>query len=228
MIRRNIDVIEEKLDLSGVRILDIGSGDGSLVRALTKRGAHVTGLECGAAQLEKARAAETVGDETYVEGFGQDLPFDDGAFDVSIFFNSLHHVPSDVMAAALSEAARVLKPGGTLYIAEPVAQGAKQDVWALIDDETEVRAEAYAALKASQSLALAEVEEISYNVVDRYDSAEAALDMMIRVDPSRAELVNKVRDDFVARFDAVVRPSAKGGFEMEQPMRVNIMVKQLG
>ena len=123
MIRRNIDVVEEHLNLDGARVLDIGSGDGGLARALTTRGAHVTGLECGAAQLEKARSHEAVGGETYVEGFGQDIPFADGSFDISIFFNSLHHVPGDVMAAALDEATRVLRPGGTLYIAEPVAMG---------------------------------------------------------------------------------------------------------
>ena len=99
-------------------------------------------------------------------------------------------------------------------------------MWALIDDETVVRAEAYDALKAAQSSTLLEKAEISYSVVDRYESAEAALDMMVRVDPSRADLIETIRDDFTKAFDDVVRPSEKGGFEMEQPMRVNIMVKQ--
>ena len=49
----------------------------------------MTGLECGALQLEKARSYPPEGDEIYVEGFGQELPFDDGAYDAVIFFNSL-------------------------------------------------------------------------------------------------------------------------------------------
>jgi SAM-dependent methyltransferase len=226
MRRRNMEVMEDYLTLDGAVVLDIGSGDGSLARALTRRGAHVTGIECGAAQLAKARAAETVGDETYVEGVGQSLPFDDASFDVAVFFNSLHHIPHADMAGALTEAKRVLKPGGVLYVAEPVAEGPVHDVWALIDDETEVRALAYEAMKNAQQDGLRETAEVSYVRPEVYDGPEAALEMLVRVDPARAEAVEAVRDVFVERFAAAGRARADGGYDLDHPMRVNVMVKE--
>ena len=43
--RKAMDVITSLLPLEGAQIVDVGCGDGSLVRALTKRGARVTGIE---------------------------------------------------------------------------------------------------------------------------------------------------------------------------------------
>ena len=53
--------IEEQL------LADIGCGEGSLVRSLTKRGARVIGIDPNGAQLEKARAGPPVGSERYLQ-----------------------------------------------------------------------------------------------------------------------------------------------------------------
>lgn len=50
------------------------------------------------------------------------------------------------MTNALREAHRVLRPGGTLYVAEPLPTGNGHEVVSLIDDETEVRGFAQDAL----------------------------------------------------------------------------------
>ena len=113
--RRNTDVIVETLALEGKRVIDVGCGDGGLVRRLTRLGAHVLGVECSPRQLAKARAVAPAGDETIVEGVGQALPADDDSADVVIFFNSLHHIPIEHLAKAMAEAARVLKPDGEVY-----------------------------------------------------------------------------------------------------------------
>jgi ubiquinone/menaquinone biosynthesis C-methylase UbiE len=47
------------------------------------------------------------------------LPFGTGEFDRSMFFASLHHVKNT--DKALKEAARVTKPGGFLFLCEPVS-----------------------------------------------------------------------------------------------------------
>ena len=66
--RTNREVLEQFLDLPGKTIIDVGCGDGSLVRLLTRKGAHATGIEASPKQLALARAAETVGDERYIQG----------------------------------------------------------------------------------------------------------------------------------------------------------------
>jgi len=111
--RSNESVLSENLELDKLQIVDVGSGAGDLVRYMTTQGAHVTGLECGALQLEKASSYPLAGDEIYIEGVGQEMPFADASFDVVIFFNSLHHVPVEHMKTALDEASRVVRKGGT-------------------------------------------------------------------------------------------------------------------
>ena len=146
-IRSNETVLNEVLQLNGLKIVDIGSGAGEKVRYMTRQGASVTGLECGELQLRKARSFPPEGDEVYLEGVGQEQPFEDESFDVVTFFNSLHHVPVEHMAGALAEAARVVKPAGTVYVGEPIASGRGFELHAPIDDETSVRSCAYDAIR---------------------------------------------------------------------------------
>lgn len=222
--RTNNSVLSETVALKGLHVADIGSGDGSLVRYMTGQGAHVTGLECGVAQLEKARSYPLAGNEVYVEGFGQDMPFDDASYDVVIFFNSLHHVPVEHMTAALGEAMRVVKPGGNVYVAEPVAAGSGFELNALIDDETSVRAAAYDAIQKVAAGEVIEVREVSYHTIYHHENFEAYKESTIRIDPRRRGPFEAMAEDLRGAFDRL-GVSEEKGMRFEQPMRVNILEK---
>jgi 2-polyprenyl-3-methyl-5-hydroxy-6-metoxy-1,4-benzoquinol methylase len=223
-VRSNGSVLCEVLELKGLHIVDIGSGAGDLVRFMTRQGAHVTGLECGALQLEKARSYPPEGDEVYVEGFGQDLPFDDGAYDAVIFFNSLHHIPVEYMAAALGEAMRVVKPSGTVYVAEPIAAGSGFEIHAPIDDETVVRAAAYEAVQCATTQGLSQVREIFYDTVYHYENFAAFKEELIRIDPSRRAPFESIEADMRRIFEQLGVPE-ESGIRFDQPMRVNVLEK---
>jgi SAM-dependent methyltransferase len=62
---------------------------------------------------------------------------------------SLHHVPIPLMDRALAEVARVLRPGGHLYVSEPVYEGPFNDIVRLFNDEAVVRAAAQRAVDAA-------------------------------------------------------------------------------
>ena len=222
--RSNGAVLREFVPLEGARVLDIGSGDGTLVRYMTKHGATVTGLECGAAQLEKARSHSVVGNEVYVEGVGQDLPFGDSGFDVAVFFNSLHHVPPEFMDAALTEAARVVKPSGAVYVAEPLAEGPSFIVHAPVDDETEVRALADQALRRADGGLLTQESVYFYANSYHYEDFEAMRDESIRIGPERAARFEEVTDEVRALFEEHGVLEEKG-WRFDQPMRVNLLRK---
>jgi SAM-dependent methyltransferase len=54
----------------------------------------------------------------YLEENATQMPLADGSVDANILFFLLHELPHPMKALVLTEAARVLAPGGTLYIAE--------------------------------------------------------------------------------------------------------------
>jgi ubiquinone/menaquinone biosynthesis C-methylase UbiE len=130
--------------VAGLRILDIGCGEGGLSRTLAKLGAHVTGYDPFIAGTELV----TVGSGSYrlVKAAADALPEPDSETDLVLFVFSLHHVPAAKLAGALAEARRVLRPSGRLYVAEPLAQGPHQYVMELFHDETAVRRGAADAL----------------------------------------------------------------------------------
>jgi ubiquinone/menaquinone biosynthesis C-methylase UbiE len=130
--------------VAGLRILDIGCGEGQLSRALAKLGARVTGYDPFITGTEVT--PHGAGSYRLVKAAADALPEPDHEAALVLFVFSLHHVPAAKLAGALAEARRVLRPSGRLYVAEPLAQGPHQYVMELFHDETAVRKAAAAAL----------------------------------------------------------------------------------
>ena len=223
--RTNRDVLEQFLELPGKTIIDVGCGDGSLVRLLTRKGAHVTGIEASPKQLAQARAAESVGDERYIQGHAEELPAESRSADIVIFLNSLHHVNVDDLAQALKEAARVLKRGGLLYVSEPLAEGPYFELMRPVHDETVVRRRAYETLCQAHLYGfLPEQELVHVNALPIKDFGAFE---------RRITLVNP---EIRIRFDEEVEELRKafeelgekgeGGRVFDQPMRVNVYRKR--
>lgn len=216
-------VLEDSLPLEGARVADIGCGDGALVRMMTRRGARVTGLDPSPGQIGRARAAEAAGEENYIEAGGEDLPLPDGALDIAVFFNALHHVPLDLQDRALSEAARAVKPGGRVCIVEPIAEGDYFELTRDIEDETHVRAKAYEALKAAVADGrFAEERELIYRAPVRYESFEAFRDHLIAVDERRRPTVEARESQLRAGFEQTAA-RREGAFVFETPFRLNLL-----
>lgn len=143
-----LDLLAEWVPLADARIVELGCGAAALARALVQRfpGARVTGLEVDERQHAKNLAAPPVPGLSFAAGGAQAVPYADATFDLALMLKSLHHVPRPLMATALAEAARVLRPGGHLYVSEPVYGGPFNDIVKLFNEERVVREAAQAAL----------------------------------------------------------------------------------
>lgn len=99
--------------LSGGAALDVGCGEGRFCRILRREGFDPVGLDPTVELLTAAQARDPAG--VYVEGRAEDLAFADASFDLVVSCLSL----IDIEAAdrAIAEMVRVLKPGGTLLVA---------------------------------------------------------------------------------------------------------------
>ncbi len=93
--------------------LDVGCGEGRFCRMLTQAGVKATGIDPTAQLLEMARRRDPSGD--YRLGRAEQLDFADGSFDLIVSYITLVDIPD--FRAAIGEMARVLRPGGSILIA---------------------------------------------------------------------------------------------------------------
>jgi len=205
-------------DVAGARVVDIGCGEGQVARALAAAGAEVIGYDPFIGGTDWI--AEGGGRYRLAHATADALPEDDASADVVLFVFSLHHVPQASMAAALAEARRVLKAGGRLCVAEPLAEGPGQYVMELYHDETEVRRNAMAALGAHAAPAFSSEQILyfsegrSFTDFDAY-AAQAFLGMRFN-GYTEADVLNpEVR----RRFEEVL---CDHGGKFEQRVRINI------
>jgi SAM-dependent methyltransferase len=124
--RRVIRAELDRLALpAGARILDAGCGSGRTLVELAHYGGEVCGIELNSDAAELARA-RGLGDVEV--GRLEELPWEDGAFDLITCLDVIEHVPDDV--TALVELRRVVAPGGWLLVTVP----AYQALWSRHDE----------------------------------------------------------------------------------------------
>ena len=216
----DLEVLERLVPLAGRDVLDVGCGHGMFARELAARGARAVGMEISEAQLGDARDRGGLAPVQYVIGRGEALPLDDASMDVVAFMRSLHHVPRDAMAGALREAGRVLRPGGVVYIAEPVAEGDYWELVQIVDDETDVRAAAQAAIDAAPGIAERRTHEYEVGTLTTMARLRSRI---VDVNPARAEVFEAHRPELQDAFARLGEPR-EGGRWFTQPMRADLLV----
>lgn len=207
-------ILEELAPITGLSVLDVGCGAGGLRTPLEQAGAIWRGVD-----------PFPIGQNTQIDTApAQAMPYDDAQFDAAICVNALHHVPVPAMPDALAEIARVLRPGGRLVVIEPKASGPLSQVIAVIDDETNIRTAAQAAMDATT--ALVQVKAYDYPRIERYADVQAFCDSLITVDPDRAALISAQHDALIQSFlQHATRDGA--GFTLSQPMSLRVFTSAI-
>jgi arsenite methyltransferase len=162
-------------------VLDLGSGSGTDVfcaAVLVGESGRVHGVDITDEQLDKAarlRDRDGFSQVEFVEAHIEELPFGDASFD-AVLSNGVINL-SPIKGQVFAEAARVLKPGGRLAVADIVSGRALKErtrrnveLWAACIAGAIPRSSYLDAIE-SQGLAVKEVRKNDYRFI-----SERALD----------------------------------------------------
>jgi len=186
---------------AGGRVLDAGCGLGvPAIRLATERGLEVEGVSISPPQVERASraaaAAKVDGRVSFRYADVNALPQPDASFDSVWAFESLHHMPD--RRHALAEIARVVRPGGSVVIADFALTGPLTT-----DDDREV---VDAFRSAGGALTLTDVDAYVADLVTVGLTDVVAEDVGERIRPTmtwQAQLFEDARDSLEPRMGQV-------------------------
>jgi ubiquinone/menaquinone biosynthesis C-methylase UbiE len=109
------DSFERQKNTEEPHVLEIGTGTGRIGMPIIARGFRFTGIDIDPDMMAvfRAKYGGISRKVSLIEADAQDLPFDDGSFDAAIAVHVWDLIPN--LGKALSEAVRVVKPGGFLF-----------------------------------------------------------------------------------------------------------------
>lgn len=114
------DVLVELAEVAaGQRVLDVAAGDGNVAAAALDRGAEVDACDLAPAMVERGRARSP--DARWRVADAQELPYEDGAFDVVL--SSLGAALAPRARRTARELVRVTRPGGVVALTAWVPRG---------------------------------------------------------------------------------------------------------
>ena len=220
----DLEMLDRLAGPTGKDVVDVGCGGGALVRELTVRGARVVGVEISEGQLAAALAQDDGRGARYVVGAAQRLPLDDSSVDVAIFMRTLHHVPPADMSDALREASRVVRAGGSVYVAEPLAEGDFYELVSLVEDELEVRRAAQRAVDQASAAGLERATTVDYDVRVCIRDLAMLRARFVSVDPERAAAFDARSGELAQAFARLGQPGTRAGERcFVQPMRADVL-----
>jgi len=111
-------VTRETLDrLEAQRVLELGCGTGKNTAYLAERFGNVTAVDFSSGMLARARARVAAGNVTFVAAdITAGWPGDDASIDLTTINLVLEHIAD--LPGIFHEAARVVRPGGHLFVCE--------------------------------------------------------------------------------------------------------------
>ena len=115
-----VDKLARLFPVAGSTVLEVGSGLGSILLEMRRRGFRALGIEpseewCGI--IRRRFEKEGLPSSCLVQGIGEDLPFADESVDLVVSLQVLEHVEEP--ERVLCEIDRVLRPGGIFYLSAP-------------------------------------------------------------------------------------------------------------
>jgi len=214
-----------ELPFDGARVLELGCGKAEKTRLLAETGRvkEIVALEVDDIQHRRNLQISDLPTVYFCHGGAEAIPAADTSFDIVLMFKSLHHVPVQHMDQALSEIARVLKPGGLAWISEPVFASELNEVFRLFHDEKAVREAAFAAIRKAVDAGRLSLERQLFFSTRSFFETFAQFDQrMIQVTHTNHQLAPELYRQVKEKFESYLTPE---GATFLNPQRVDVLRK---
>ncbi len=222
----DFEQISNLLPLAQARLLELGCGAAFTTRRLAERfpASEIVAMEVDRVQHEKNRLIPDLPNVQFQFGGAQSIDQADASMDAVIMLKSLHHVPIAEMDRAFAEIVRVLRPGGLLYISEPVYAGEFNEILRLFNDERAVRQAAFdATVRAVDDGKLLLEREIHFLSLSRFEGFAEFESRVLGATHSTFEVDATLFDEVKARFLPYINDD--GIAEFYNPTRVDLLRK---
>lgn len=219
------EIYNRLLSLDGKHILELGCGSAEITRNIATSGVNrkITALEVDEIAHKKNLQITDLPNVTFGLSGAQDIPLEDESADVVFMFKSLHHVPVELMEQSMHEISRVLKPGGLLYVSEPVFAGEFNEILRLFHDEQKVREAAFNTIKKAVDEGLfCLVEETFFNSPMKFENFAEFENNTIKATHSNHSLDEKLYKLVKQRFEQHI---GDDGAHFLMPIRVDLLQK---
>jgi len=217
------DVYTTRLALDNCAIVELGCGTAMHTHAIASEGVgrSITAFEVDETQLAINVAANQAPNVRFAYGGAEKIACADASTDVVFMFKSLHHVPHTSLTDALKEVHRILKPGGHVYISEPLFAGPLNDIIRLFHDEQQVRKAAYTAVRASVASGVFELaEQVFFLSPVQFENFAQFDERLLKATHTDFQLNDETLTQVREKLESNI---ATTGSEFLAPMRVDLL-----
>jgi ubiquinone/menaquinone biosynthesis C-methylase UbiE len=223
IIKKEPELFRQILPLKGACIVELGCGSAALTRYIANEcePASILACEVDLVQHTKNSARTNLPNVTFVVAGAESIPASDSSADIVLMFKSLHHVPKNCLADAMSEICRVLRPGGLAYISEPVYAGDFNEILRLFHNEKTMRENAFEAVFSAVYEGIFElVSQHFFHMPRAFNSFDEFEQRMINVTHTDHRLTPELLAAVEARYDDF---AIDGRVCLTAPMRVDLL-----
>jgi SAM-dependent methyltransferase len=218
-----LEMMARLLPLKDAEVLELGCGRAWMTRRLAEDFPvrRIIATEVDRVQHERNRAIDDLPKVIFRYGGMEATGLTDGSVDIALMLKSLHHVPTALMDRGFDELHRVLRPGGLVYISEPVYAGAFNAILSLFNDERAVREQALAAIsRAADGQRFHHLGQHFFASPGHYPDWSAFEERMLKVTHTVHRIDAALYQRIQAAFMAHMTPD---GAHFRKPSRVDLL-----
>ena len=215
-------ILIKKFNLKNKSILDVGCGNGWFGLWAENKGCIVDAIDPSENQIKEAKYKDKKNKINFMVAGAEDINDLKNSYDLIFFFNSLHHIPSELMEISIEHCASKMNINGKIIIIEPIAAGNFHDFVKNIDDETKVRDLAYKVINNCNKYNLKISAELLYDELKTFNNGFECIDFLSKVDESRKNYIENNKEFLLNKFNDLSNFN-NNKYEFLQPMRLNII-----